>query len=521
MINSKQNSAPGEDKIPYDIFKKLPENGLKCILSLFNNIWNSGKIPSKFKHAIITPLLKPDKNPQNPASYRPISLTDHLGKLLETIITKRLNYVLEKKGIIKETQSGFRNKRQTLDHLTRLVNEVQLGKQDKKRIAAVFLDLEKAYDMLWRKGALHEIHKAGISGQMFNYIQDFLKDRTFQVKVGNKLSSEYIQENGTPQGSVISPTIFNIMINKATKMIKQYKNICLGQFADDTALWTNAKYSPRIHQSKNKKLTATNKLARMLEKPTNHLITELEKNGFKVNVSKTQCIFFHSKSNHTLLLNGEKVVSRDHAKYLGVILDKFLNFKQHIKMLKARGIKALRILSYLSGKNWGLKAKHKLLLYKNYILPKMTYGEELFHHAPKSQLNILDRLQNTALRNITGLRKATKTEILHLVAGIDPLHIRRTKKQLNMFVRIFRNNKNPARNIYKAANWKGLEVNHRHENNSVVANTLKNKKLIKLYNKDISLVKNNYPEWTLKDPKIDVSLTKVIDKKTTLLLSIK
>ena len=512
VINQKQDSTPGEDQISYQIFKKLPEHSLKSITLLFNNIWKTGKIPSKFKHAIISPILKPDKNPQEPASYRPISLTDHIGKLLESIVTKRLNYLLEAKGIIKETQSGFRNKRQTLDHLARLVNEAQLCRKERKQIAAVFLDLEKAYDMLWREGALHEIHKAGIKGQMFNYILDFLKDRTFQVKVGNSLSSQYTQENGTPQGSVLSPTIFNIMINKATKVINSYKYISLGQFADDTALWTRVKNAPKIGNTKKSKIKASKKISKMLEKPTNHLIDELEKNGFKVNVNKTQCIFFFSNLENNIRLNGEIVKSSTTAKYLGVIIDNKLSFKHHIKLLRDRGIKTLRILLYLSGKNWGLKSKHKLLLYKNYILPKFTYGEELFHLAPKSHLDMLNKIQNQALRNITGIRKSTKIEIVHLIAGIDPLHIRRTKKQLHMFVRFFRNKKNPARDLYKSTN---VSNKSQVDNSSLTFNTIKNKKIIKLYNKDIQCIGPIAPSWKFKRPKIDVNLTNAIDKKTT------
>ena len=59
------------------------------------------------------------------------------------------------------------------------------------------------------------------------------------------MSKIYIQENGTPQGAIISPTIFNLLINKATKISKNFKNIEIGQYADDTAIWVRAKGAPR------------------------------------------------------------------------------------------------------------------------------------------------------------------------------------------------------------------------------------------------------------------------------------
>ena len=68
----KNNSAPGEDEIAYEMLKYLPKNALKTILKLFNNIWLSGKLPTSWKHSIVLPFIKPGKEPTNPDSYRPI-----------------------------------------------------------------------------------------------------------------------------------------------------------------------------------------------------------------------------------------------------------------------------------------------------------------------------------------------------------------------------------------------------------------------------------------------------------------
>ena len=105
-----------------------------------------------------------------------------------------------------------------MDQILRLINEIEIAKKDNKMIGAVFLDLEKAYDTLWKKGLMIEVDKIGIGGNMFNYILHFLSERTFQVKVGNTLSQKREQVNGTPQGAVISPTLFNIMINEIGKI---------------------------------------------------------------------------------------------------------------------------------------------------------------------------------------------------------------------------------------------------------------------------------------------------------------
>jgi len=78
---------------------------------------------------------------------------------------------------------------------------------------AVFLDFSKAFDMVWKNGLLHKLQGYGISGKMYKFVEDFLSDRKIQVRVGDALSEKVIIENGTPQGSIISPLLFNIMIN--------------------------------------------------------------------------------------------------------------------------------------------------------------------------------------------------------------------------------------------------------------------------------------------------------------------
>ena len=90
----KYRSAPGQDNIPNKVLKNLPYFTRKLILDLFNRVWESHNIPVDWKTAITSPLLKVGKDSSDPASYRPIALTSSMGKLLERMVTTRLNWFL-------------------------------------------------------------------------------------------------------------------------------------------------------------------------------------------------------------------------------------------------------------------------------------------------------------------------------------------------------------------------------------------------------------------------------------------
>lgn len=97
--------------------------------------------------------------------------------------------------------------------------------------------------MLWREGLLIKLHEAGIGGSMFNWVLDFLCDRTIQVKIGSHVS-EYVEqkmenENGTPHESMVSPTVFSLMINDIFKGVSDSCGKSL--FADDGALWVGGR----------------------------------------------------------------------------------------------------------------------------------------------------------------------------------------------------------------------------------------------------------------------------------------
>ena len=187
--------------------------------------------PESWTKATIIPIPKPNKDHTSPTNYRPIALTSCLCKTMERMIKNRLNFYLESNSIISEYQSGFQKSRSTTDQLVRLESYIRNAFVKKQQVVAIFFDLEKAYDTTWKHGILKDVHKIGIMGNLPKFISNFLSNRCFKVKVGSSFSDVYEQEQGVPQGSILSTTLFNIKINNITKCLDDVVNCSL--YVDD------------------------------------------------------------------------------------------------------------------------------------------------------------------------------------------------------------------------------------------------------------------------------------------------
>ena len=269
-INQSHDSATGPDEIHYQMLKHLPESSLQALLSIFNHIWTTGDFPEDWRLATVIPIPKPGKDPAEPTNYRPIALTSCLCKTLERMINKRLIWYLESNNLLSRYQSGFRAGCSTNDNLVKLETFIRDAFVKKEHVVAVFFDLEKAYDTTWRYGIMKDIHKLGLRGRLPTFIQSFLADRAMQVRVGSTLSDLYDQEQGVPQGGVLSTTLFNIKINDIVKCLDDLTDCSL--YVDDFCICFRSKSMRTIE--------------RHLQQNLNKIEQWATNNGFKFSKSK-------------------------------------------------------------------------------------------------------------------------------------------------------------------------------------------------------------------------------------------
>lgn len=270
VIHSSKNTSPGPDNIPNILIKELPSDAVRSLLDIYNIIWIKQVFPKTWKSAIVIPILKPNKNKTDKDSYRPISLTCCLCKILEKIVNKRLRGHLEDNNIISKFQSGFRENCSSTDCLTSLESNINDAFNNKQHLIAVCLDMEKAYDLVWRRRILELLTKQGLTGNIFHFVKNFLNDRTCKVKVNNILSNSVNIDNGVPQGSVISVTIFLLAINDIVNLIQPPVSSTI--FADDITLFIKGKN--------------TNTSQEILQNALNNIVKFSNTAGFKISKAK-------------------------------------------------------------------------------------------------------------------------------------------------------------------------------------------------------------------------------------------
>ena len=167
----------------------LPPAFRSVLLLLLNHSWSTGELPKSWLRAHVCPIFKGRGSPPNlPKSYRPISLTSVLVKLLERMLLARLLRFLEGRNFFSRFQSGFRSGHSTLDQIYRLIDRVQSAFSSHSYVSVAFLDIVAAFDTVWHPGLLYKLFRAGIQGRAFRWIRAFLSDRKLRVIFASTLA---------------------------------------------------------------------------------------------------------------------------------------------------------------------------------------------------------------------------------------------------------------------------------------------------------------------------------------------
>ena len=424
-ISSSGNTSVGPDDLHYSFFRHLSDVTLDCILRSLNTLWQDHVFPEEWRKSIVIAIPKPGKPKNNPDNYRPIALTSCFGKILERMVAKRLSFIFERHSLLSKYQCGFRKNHSPIDHIVRLETDIRKGFKHHKHTAAVFLDIRKAYDMVYRPAVIHKLYKLGIRGHLAFYISNFLTGRRqFNVRCRSVFSDTHDLENGLPQGSCLSPILFNVFIDDLFADISP--GVSFSLFADDSAMWcSDSDYD-----------TAIFRLQRCL-----HKLEHWSKvNGLEFSSDKSAAIIFSRtmriQPSHSLHIYNNIIPFVTSYKFLGIIFDRRLSMRQHIQYIKVKCNSRLNLFRCLTSTCGGADRATLLRLYKAIVLPIIEYGALVYAGGNEKALLSLEAAQNSFLRIALGVMKTSPVSALQVESNIPPLSIRRRELSLRYLTKI-------------------------------------------------------------------------------------
>lgn len=403
--------APGYDGITADIAKRAFELTPDLFVFLFNECLRHGTFPKCWKLQTVRFIPKPRRmDPSDPKSVRPISLLPVIGKVLDKIITTRVEHRVGQGGGFSECQFGFASGRSTIDAINCVLTEIQRAREVNEYCAMIALDVDGAFDNAWWPAIINELERREVQANLIRLIKSYFKDRTAQVQLPDVAIKRKV-ERGCPQGSCSGPVFWKLLYEGIFR-IPLPKGCKIVGFADDTALLV------RAGQYKTLKATANEALGALKD--------WADTAKLRFNPSKTEALFFGKKKQQapTFMLDGTRIRCSDHLRYLGVIIDKNLNFQQHIREVSAKGKELSHKIAAAARLTWGFRGVTMGLVYQGAIEPAMLYAAPIWATGCKvKQARQLLSAQRVSVVRAANAYRTTSTEAVLLLAQIPPIDI--------------------------------------------------------------------------------------------------
>lgn len=394
-LKGKRDTAAGQDKVTYSMLKRLGIVGKQALLRLINLSWEAGTPPASWKEATIIPIPKPG----NPTESRPISLLSCPGKIMERMVLERLRWKL---GELHGHLFAFLPRRNTTTCLMTLLGELR-----SRSGLVIFLDLEKAFELANPLAILETLAEKGIRGALLRWLEGFLTGRSAAVLYQGRKSSLHPHLQGTPQGSCLSPLLFNILMEQL--VLQDYgAGAKLLSYADDLAL-----FIPRRDH------------ARAVPAAMRALGHHCQTLGLKLNPAKSAFMAFgFREAPPPPVLLGTALRRVAIHKYLGVWLDQGLTFRAQVRSLRDRLAARTTVLRCVSSRGKGVPVRIRRLIYVTAVRSVVDYCAPCLPGLQETNFSSLEVVQNDAMRAVLWAPRWTKVVALRAELDLPSLRSR-------------------------------------------------------------------------------------------------
>ena len=393
-----QNKGYGIDEMHPRLLKTAAELIAKPLASIFNCSVKSGKLPADFKIAKIIPIHKSGTK-TDPSNYRPISVLSTVSKIFEKGIHSQLYNYLKEHNLLAQCQSGFRPLHSTHTSLLDVTEYLLANMNSGHMTGAIFLDLRKAFDVIPHDKLLEKLQRFGIRGKEYLWFHSYIIERKQCVSIDGTISNFLTMKSGVPQGSTLGPLLFTMFINDLCT-IQFSTSTKLSLYADDTVIFIRGKSVQGIEAS--------------LQNQFNLIVDWMNVNDMFINVDKTKIMLFGSRNKIknkkiNIICDKHSLETVSTMKYLGVILDPYLNWSNHVDYIVKKISKThaclRRIKSYVNQKNL-------INLYFSLIVPYLDYCCTVWGNKTRTSTQRLQRCQNKYARLVLNADKYTPSSSL-------------------------------------------------------------------------------------------------------------
>ena len=347
-----------------------------------------------WKKAFLSPIPK-GQDVRKASDLRPIALLSCIGKLMERAVLPLFRHSFDQLGVIPAHQAAFRRNRSTQEHLTTFTQAITGMHRDQVTVA-LLLDVSKAFNSVWHECLLAKLAAAGLPDHMLRFLGSWLADRQYATRIDNTVSTFREHTRGVPQGSVLSPLMFNAYFSTVLQDVVGIPLL----YADDAAILLTVDKS---------QLTSA---LQTMQNNASLVDDWCAAHAFRMNASKCKLLVFsrnrliQQKSKqgvYHIHIQGMPVCSSASARYLGVWFDPAMTFVDHChRIITKCALRAGSILR-LGGYLWGCPPQHMIKLFQATVTSVIDYFSAPFLLASPVHTLRLAKLQHSFLKRALSL----------------------------------------------------------------------------------------------------------------------
>ena len=424
------NTAPGADEIPTLILKTAWPLIKDKVRLLFQGCLTLGYHPKCFREAILAIIQKPNKpDRSSPRAYRPIALLSVLGKGLERLIARNMAWITVSHKVLASQQFGALPLRSAVDLTTCLTHDVEEALNQGQTASLLTLDVKGAFDTVLPGRLVHRLREQGWPANLTSWVASFATDRSVQIRLDSELGPTTSIQCGLPQGSPVSPILFMLYLAPLFRLGNSKTRF---GYADDVALLV---VSPSLAAN-------SQALSASLQEALDWGSAE----GITFDPDKSELLHFSRRRSDQDPTQNPSVAAgpimvcesteRPYLRWLGILFDKKLTFKWHVKEMAAKASTVANALRSLGNTVRGVQPRLLQQVVSACVLRKAYYGAETWwpgRTRPGSSSPISNRVDGllaslekvilVGARAVLPVYRTTPTAALHRESGLLPPEI--------------------------------------------------------------------------------------------------